>query len=80
MTALSMLVNGLMLGLVQTGSAMRVDFAEVACSPTLRLIAGLLNEGFHCQRINLEQGYDLNRKDDISRAKEWFNTACPRKA
>ncbi|CAK0810363.1 unnamed protein product, partial [Prorocentrum cordatum] len=80
MAALGMLVNGLMLGLVQTGSAMRVDFAEVACSPTSRLTAGLINEDFNCQRINLEQGYDLHKKDDARRAKEWFNTTCPRKA
>ncbi|CAK0897474.1 unnamed protein product [Prorocentrum cordatum] len=61
-------------------SAMRMDFAEVACSPTSRLTAGLINEGFNCQRTNLEQGYDLHKKDDTRRAKEWFNTTCPRKA
>ncbi|CAK0842079.1 unnamed protein product, partial [Prorocentrum cordatum] len=36
--------------------------------------------GFKCQRINLEQRYDLHKKDDARRAKEWFNTTCLRKA
>ena len=80
MMSLGMLVNGLMPGLFQIGSASKVDFAEIACAPSSSLTAGMQQEGFKCQRINLEQGYDLHKLDDCNRAKDWFEKSGPRKS
>ena len=65
--------------LVESSSASRCDLGEVCCSLESVLAAALSKKGHSTQRINVEQGYDLNTKDGAERALEWTKRAKPRK-
>ena len=65
--------------LVESSSASLCDFGEVCCSPSSALTEAMAKKGHTTQRINLEQGYDLNTKDGARKGLEWAKRAMPRK-
>ena len=77
--SLNQILGGVISEAMALGQGPRADFAEVCCSPQSRLTEGLKEKGFRTSRINLEQGFDLNNKEDCRRARCWFEQHRPRK-
>ena len=57
----------------------RCDFAEVCCSPESALTETMKEKSFNTQRINLSEGYNLEKKLEAQAAQLWIAEHRPRK-
>ena len=55
-----------------------VDFVEVACAPTSSLSAKMEELGFHIQRVNFKEGFDLDQKSGTQKLHDFIREKKPR--
>ena len=54
------------------------DFMEIACAPESALSQRLIDKGYFCQRINFQEGFDLEKREGTLRLSEAIQKSPPK--